>query len=333
MKRASSIDLAPVKVQKVKLLSEIMTGSGTPRYREISWTDEEKHCTALQVFSNMIVVGWNNGQVKVYNSTNLNCQTVSNYGTTEVTCLQCTGTEIIAGYEDGNICVWNIQRGVRMQTLSVVTGNCPIHFPTCMRWRDQKLIAGTAHGRIHVWQYANSSFALRGSWDAGDSHVCDVDFNENYVILGPSCRSESVKIHDFNGDKIRSISSRGGILQMALRKNILITCNRYGTLEIWDITTGTVVKELKDLVVRMFGSDSHNGVIASGNRRENVTVWKIDTALEGSEAESASLPHSRIKCVPFDAFVGEIKLGPNFVVAKTTDCEDQKKIFVTDFLS
>ena len=112
-------DGAPVEVYKRKLASEVATQVVIPRHGEISFADVEKHCTALEVYMNMIIVGWNDGQIKIYDSTNLNCQKVLNYRRSDVACLQYTRTEIIAGYEDGVICVWNIQGGVVVQRLSV----------------------------------------------------------------------------------------------------------------------------------------------------------------------------------------------------------------------
>ena len=88
-------DGAPVKLQKRKLAS---AKALTPRHREISWTDKEKRCTALEVYMNTIIVGWNNGQIKIYDSTNLNCQKVLNYRRSAVTC------HLLAVYWHGNNC-------------------------------------------------------------------------------------------------------------------------------------------------------------------------------------------------------------------------------------
>ena len=166
----SSVDLAPEKVRKRKLLSELTPGTVvTPRHREISWIDK-KYCTALEVFQNKIVVGWNNGQIGIYSSTDLDCQTVLNYCRSQfgVSCLQCTGTEIMAGYDDRNIRVWEMQNGLLMHRLSLRNENDDDddENPTCMRWRDPKLVVGTDEGRIYIWQYASSSLTLMGSWDS-----------------------------------------------------------------------------------------------------------------------------------------------------------------------
>ena len=322
--RESSVALVAVQVPSVVV---------TPRHREISWSDDWKHCTAFEVSLNMIIVGWNDGQIKIYNHRNLKCQTVLNYGGGEVTCLQCTGTEIIAGYEDGIICLWNIQRRVVVQKLSVAIGTCGRHFPTCMRWSDGKLVAGTLDGRIHVWQYFNSSFTLLDCWYAGEGHIQDVGVNDSYVILQPWGIPEPVHVHNFNGQRFRTISTRVGILQMAVHASHLITNDRNGALQIWDIWTGNCLKELHRNGIYLFGFDAEDGMVVSGNRRGSYAIWSVQAALEGSLTSLPSFSHCRTQCIPFDkAFVKEIKLGPQVLVATSHDREHKRKIFVTDFL-
>ena len=96
-----------------------------PRNREISWdaiplastpcsAETIKDLTVLEVCGYKILLGWNSGEIKIYNSLDLRCETTLEYPE-GVSCLQCTCTEIIAGYGGGSICVWNIQSGLRTQ--------------------------------------------------------------------------------------------------------------------------------------------------------------------------------------------------------------------------
>ena len=119
---SKSIDLAPERVQKRRPLSQITRGNVTPKHREIDWKGETKECSALQVCGNKIIVGWDSGQIKIYSSDDLVCQGVLNgcMDRARVTCLQCICTEIIAGYDDGSICVWNVQTGVHFQAFSCI---------------------------------------------------------------------------------------------------------------------------------------------------------------------------------------------------------------------
>ena len=194
-----------------------------PRYREISWNGDDKYCTTLEVFSCKIIVGWNNGQIAIYNSVDLHCQTTLNYCRNEscVDCLQCTGTEIIAGYDDGNICVWNFEKEILLLQISARNENDgrDKSYATCMRWRDPKLVIGTSDGRIQISQYVSSSLTLLGGWNTKTYRICDVHFNKSYVILQPSDKSQPVSVHHFNGQKFRSISSPRGICRVALHEN------------------------------------------------------------------------------------------------------------------
>ena len=137
-----SIDLVPQRVQKRRLLSEITPGIVTPRHRDLDCRGEDKPCSALQVCKNKIIVGWETGTIKIFNSSDLSGQTVLPYYMNEagVTCFQCTCTEIIAGYDDGNICVCDVWRGTFSSKLEVGTVGLEADYATSLRWRDPKLL-------------------------------------------------------------------------------------------------------------------------------------------------------------------------------------------------
>ena len=311
----------------------VSTGVVTPRHREISWTDEEKYCTALEVYADKIIVGWNNGEIKIYNSASLNCEMVLNYYTSKVTCLQCPGTEIIAGYEDGVICVWNIETEDLMMSHPVSAASSGRNFLTCMTFRDPALLVGCVlNDGVLIWRYVNSSFTYVNSWDAGENHIQDVDFNENYIVLRPRGVPQPVHVHDFNGQRLRTIFPHSGTFQMALYGNQLVTSDRRGVLQIWDICRGRFLKELLRAEIYVFSLDAHNGVIATASPGGGVIVWSMQEVLGGSQDQLAVLSiNNEIKCVTFDVDLWEIKLGPNVLVARSSEREHQRKIFVTYF--
>ena len=217
-----------------------------------------------------------------------------------------------------------------MCKLSIAEGS----FSSFMRWRDPKLVVGTDKGVIHIWQNVRSTFTVLGRWVAGKGEIFNVDFNEDCVMVEPLREPEPVNVHYFNGHLLRSISSPAGIIQAALHENSLITCKRRGGLEIWDIFTGNRLKELKGNANDVFGFGTHSGLIASRKRGPWLTIWKTETAVQGSQGELASLPHHRIKCLPSDkAIVSQVRFGPNFLIATSLDSEHERKVFVTDFLS
>ena len=182
----------------------------TPRYREIDWSDGYRCCTTLEVCKNRIIVGGDDGQIEIYNSSDLHRQTVLIYGNTEaaVTCLQCTCTEIIAGYVDGSVCVWDIQRGILVQTLVTADATGDRTSSVCMRWKHSKLVVGADVGTIRIWENVDYSFTLQCNWNARDGRnplrIQDGDFNEDYIILKPTTGSGApslyIHIYSFNGE-------------------------------------------------------------------------------------------------------------------------------------
>ena len=57
---------------------------------------------------------------------------------------------------------------------------------------------------------------------------------------------------------------------------------------------------LKNPVIRAFGFNAHNGVIASGNLDDKVIVWSIKSILEGGQAELPMFSRDNHKCITFD---------------------------------
>ena len=125
---------------------------------------------------------------------------------------------------------------------------------------------------------------------------------------------------------------------MTVYEDRLVTCDRYGTLQIWNIETGDCDWQLAQRGILDFGFDSHYGVMASAvGHRNKVLIGNIKTAQpERSKAQLNGFPRYQTKCLPFDmGIVGEIKVGPNFLVVAAGDSfrVDQRNIFVTDFPS
>ena len=286
---------------------------------------EDKCCSALEVCGDKVVVGWNNGQIGIYSATDLHCQTVLSYceNKARVTCLQCTSVEIIAGYSDGNVCVWNIKKKTLLRTLSVknekVQGG---DYAVCMRWRAPRLVVCTMAGSLKIWQYSNTSVVLLGSWDERPMTVNHVDFNDTYVILE---RPQTVDIRYWNGQQIRSISDlKLKVRCAALDGNHLITGGEDKVVRIWNIATGTRLKELEGHDSPVRAVDAYGGVIATSDSNGGVIIWNMNAALEGRQVKLAVLTHERLPRVPF------LKLGENILV---TAYSGKPKIQVTDFLA
>ena len=310
-----------------------MPGTVAPRRRKISWKEGKKKCTALEVFENKIIVGWDNGQIGIYNVSDLSCAIVLNYCKSEarVTHLQSTGTEIIAAYGDGNICVWNMGKGFLVHTLSVADKiGDSVDFATCIRWRDPKLVGGTDKGKIHIWQYVNSSFTLLGHWESKNGEIVDLEFNGSYVIILPCSNLRPVSVRYFNGQHVRSLSSLAEIICMTLQENHLITVDEDGMLRIWDVRTGNCVRELQGDQYSVYDIvDSWDGVVVTRDDKGKVIIWCNQAILEGRQAALASFTDAN-----FDAFAeGQLTLGTNFVVGTSRDGESREIIMVTDFPS
>ena len=127
----------------------MLPGTVSPQNRVISWVGEKKYSCALEVFNEKIIFGWNNGQIGIYGSIDLGCQTLLKYCSTDsrVMSLHCTGTEIIAGYDDGNTCIWNMEKRTLQHTLSVANQDGREEYASSLGWRSPRLVVGTFRGK------------------------------------------------------------------------------------------------------------------------------------------------------------------------------------------
>ena len=329
-----SIDLAPQKLQKSSQLSGITSGM-TPRHRKIDWDGEKKKSWRILVCGNKIVVGWDNGQIKIYNSKDLRCETALSYrdGERGVTGLQCTCKEILAGHNDGSIFVWNIEKGTLVQKFSVMDTNSGYEYVNCMRWRDPKLVVGTIMQRVKIWQSVSSSFTLLDSWKMPDRFIDDLDFNQDCIFLlqhyfhTPDMRSKSVHIMNFNGRCLRSITLPQFIMCMSPAEDYFVTAaddNR--GLRIWEMSTGVCVGELEGHEDDVSAAYVQDGVIASADCSGRVIIWSAQAAREGKLAELARFTDSTLRTGHWSP----LKLGHSFVV---TNSHNHDTITITDFLS
>lgn len=107
------MDLAPAKVQRSSssLPSAELAAPFKATERYIDLNTKENRIIALETCNNKIIISFASGQVSLYNSVNLQLETVLQYfcDRASANLLQCTCTEIIAAYSDGHILAWNIQ--------------------------------------------------------------------------------------------------------------------------------------------------------------------------------------------------------------------------------
>ena len=336
-----SVDLAPQRVQKSmeSAPSEITPHTLPPRHREIKWNGitRTQQCTALEVYRNKILVGWTTGRINIYNNTDLACQTELKYcslGRATVTCLQSyTDSEIIAGYDDGNICIWNLEKGAVVRKLATgeKRGNRE-EYATCMPRKDVKLVVGTNKGRVKIWQFVRAAdLTLLENWSVGPDAIYSLDFNDNYVIL--KVKFSCVHIMCFNGQQFRSIPSQGGVCCAVLGENSVISGGDSETsFRISDISTGDCVVEMNghedDEIIAM---DIHDDdVIASAGSSGRIVFWSAKEAVRGRPAEIGSYTCPNF---PPSSSAVLIKLGPECVVSRISRGSSSSRLVVTDFPS
>ena len=346
---SDNIDLAPQRVRRS--LNTLFSGTQAllpvqPRERDIIWEDymKDTKLTVLEVCGNKIIAGFDDGQVNIYNSVDLNCEKSLPYyqQNGSVQCLQCSCTEIIAGYRDGNICSWNIQSGLQTRKMSLRTFESShlssTRYPTCM-WREApKLVVGTTDGKIVIFQHVNSNFTTLGAWNVGE-HLKKVYFDEKYVIVF----GNSVRVYNWNGKLVRTILSWSSqscmmysIRDMTYLEGNIIIIGAAGVetvASVMNVKTEEIVHELQGHINgSILAVDAFNNCVLTTDTTGSIILWTLEAAqnrnlqaaarFPSPECPSKSLgPNPHVK-------VCWLRLGQTFFV-RHFSCSS--KIVVTDF--
>ena len=208
-------DLAPQRAAKTFSSVLLSAGAGIA----VSQRERLIDCKPCNIYGvcrscNRIIVGLDTGQIKIYDSVDLQCEAVLPYYNeqSEPCCFQCTCTEVLVGYRDGSIFAWDIKSGLMKGKISVRNASTrDLPFPDRMRWRNPKLVvsaSSSASPRIQIWQYANSSFTLLGGWAVTEMSVKRIELHENYVILHDR-QTTSVHVYSPNGKLLRKMKHTG----------------------------------------------------------------------------------------------------------------------------
>ena len=340
-------DLAPQRVPR--LLSSLFSGGqakkAEPRERHILWEDymKDTSLTVLEVCGNKIILGLDNGQINIYNSMDLSCQTSLPYYNERrvVLCLQCTCTEIIAGYSDGNICVWNIKSGNLVQKLSLRhPATAPHRNSTCMRWKGSKLVLGANDGKVLIFQYVNANVKALGEWTAG-SCVRMVDFDTNYVMAQDNSTAYEIRVYNWNGKRLHSIALKGSvwghfsISDVTSFSGKVITGSRENVVKILDLKTGGCVHELKGHhnAGLIHAVDALNDCAVSCDVDGATTLWSLTKdASPGRSPQSVHvmnvvLPARFQETCPYNRIFW-LRLGRNFLASHV---QSSAKVVITDF--
>ena len=330
-----SIDLAPVRAVRTlsSLFSRESLAPPNPREREIVW-EEGNTISVIVICKKKIIVGWVTGVIELYSSGDLQCQTVLPYykGKHLVRWLQCTCTEIIAGYDDGNICVWKIQNGILIREVSVRNKGNERDSVRCMRLRIPKFVVVTDSGRVMIWQYVKALLSVLGNWIT-ENRVSRVDFDSNYVILlvchfsySAFAEVSPVKVYHWNGELARNIS--GITCDMAFHNGHVITGGADKVLRIWDAKTGRCSKQLQGHGAEIKALYGHENYVVSADAKGDVIIWNIEAALNGTQSVSVRVAHSVRTSVPTEKKF--LRLGRYFFVIRSGDFGSEK-LTVVDF--
>ena len=283
----------------------------------------------IAVSGDKIIIGYTSGLIQIFNSTDMQCEMVfEKIRPKRINCLQCTSTEVIAGYGDGYVISWSMKTGDLVQEISNGKDQ-DFAITTAMQWKSPTLVARFINGHVGIWQYKRGSFVRVGGWtDAsmrGPRRLC---LTSDYVVVLPEC-SEEFSLYAFDGQRMRDFETWDVIADMTCQDGHVITAGDDGYVRIWDAARKEDCSEriLSGHEARILCMVSRGNFLASIDYTGLLIIWSLDAALEGEEAELMRIIRPGILPI-WDSSV--MALGPNFIVSYRRH-EEGNRVLVIDF--
>jgi len=101
----------------------------------------------FQISRNKIVVGGQDGTVRVHDPTTGATQTIPSQHAGAINCIQSDGSKIVTGGVDSTLKVWDIDRNMLLRTLQDHKG--PVH---SVQFDDSKIVSCSADNTVKVWK-------------------------------------------------------------------------------------------------------------------------------------------------------------------------------------
>ena len=300
------------------------------RDREIQWSHESnKRISVMETCGNKILIGLENGEIQIFSTVDLQCQITLSHPElkSKVTCLHCTCSEVIAGYEDCSACIWNIQSGDLTQRFCVGDRTSSTGYAKVIRLKGTRLVVATVDGVIGIWNYSNGSVKFVSEWRER-RHLRRLEIAGDSIILMELWKG--VSVYKFDGTPVHKICNPEAVKDVGIYGDYAITgdkkCCR---LLLWHIGTGTLIGERRGQGSQIKCVSARDGHVLSVDKKASVVIWSTEAILEGRPAalmkifDPSDSPQAEIQCCSL------YSLGPNYFVRLDPN---KSVIKVTDFL-
>jgi WD40 repeat protein len=183
----------------------------------------------------------------------------------------------ISNCQDNGVRIWDIEKGVCIQTL--IVGERVFHVAICPQQRY--VVAGTISGKIYVWEFVTGKqlFILKGH---DETVISDFAFSPNNDLLISCSYDKSIRVWSLeNGECLRVLQGHSrSILRLALSRdgNLLLSgdgdWDRVHNIRVWNFDTGNCIQNIEDsghLRLIAISEDSKRIISQSTS---SVKVWK-----------------------------------------------------------
>ena len=291
--------------------------------------------STLEICNDKILLGFRGGSINIFSSKDLRCETVIEpcRHRAAVSSLRCTCIEIIAGYVDGSVCVWDIQSqeftdGIMHEDLMRDKG-----VPRLGWTKPYVIVAKNSIIGIYV-QGIDGLFHHVREWDSKVPSISSVDVHSNTsCIIVHSLACGKVHVFRFNGNRVWTTEENIKISVVGVHYDHVVVTRTDGgfSIRIYHIKTGRCVKEIKGHAYAAGFTDDKSrqlcDIVASSSPEE-ISVWSLKTAVgPSSTGKPTSIPDPHVTLMQ-GSFVkhGWPRLGSNFLVVHSDN-----KVSVVDF--
>lgn len=189
--------------------------------------------------------------------------------------------KIITGSRDKSIKIWDGDSGLCLHTL---TGHR--RSVLCIQYDDEVLLSGSSDMTVIVWDlkamYRGQTPSILHTLRGHRAGVLDIAMKDNWVV---SCGKDWIvrvydRAHDYALVRVftqHTQAVNAGSLCVYEGSMKVVTASGEGTILLWDIATGEVLKRFEGHTKGLACVKFANDVIISGSNDWTVRVWDVKT--------------------------------------------------------
>lgn len=205
------------------------------------------------------------------------------------------GTKLVTGGIDGSLTLWEVDLE-EITLKKIVSTKKHLEGVSCVKFtqKEKYIVSGSHDQSLKIWDYTLANEVRDLKKHPGIISTLCLTKDDLYIITGT--KFSGIYVWDFNTLKnLRSLKGHQGeitSIKATLDSRIITSC-KDGSIKIWNLHTGILIKTLETLekaAVSCLEITTDDSKIISGNENQTIVIWDAETGKELYISDNFSKP-------------------------------------------